>query len=183
MAQTQLEILRDVSQRLSSAGINFMVTGSTAMNYYVQPRMTRDIDLVVAITPADAKRIISLFEPDYYVPSSSVANAIARRSMFNIIHQQSVIKVDLIVLKNDPYQLEEFSRRQEVMIEDFKTWIVSQEDLILSKLFWAKDSRSEMQLRDVSNLLTGDLDQAYLLSRAAMLGVADLLDEVVKRNE
>lgn len=45
--KTELDILRDVSQRLDSAGIAFMVTGSVALNYYAQPRMTRDIDVVM----------------------------------------------------------------------------------------------------------------------------------------
>lgn len=183
MIQDELDVLCDVSQRLSSAGLNFMVTGSVAMNYYVQPRMTRDIDLVIALSPADAGKIARLFEPDYYVSQTAVANAVARRSMFNLIHQEAVIKIDLIVLKNEPYRLEEFSRRREITIRDFRTWIVSREDLILSKLYWARDSRSEMQLRDVSNLLAGDNDLEYIRSRAALLGVADLLEEVLTRNE
>lgn len=49
MMETELDILRDVSERLESAGIEYMLTGSVAMNYYAQPRMTRDIDLVVAL--------------------------------------------------------------------------------------------------------------------------------------
>lgn len=43
MIQTELDVLRDVSERLTSSGIAFMLTGSMAMNYYAQPRMTRDI--------------------------------------------------------------------------------------------------------------------------------------------
>jgi hypothetical protein len=49
MIETELDVLRDVSRRLESAGISFMLTGSVAMNYYAQPRMTRDIDLVVSL--------------------------------------------------------------------------------------------------------------------------------------
>lgn len=60
--QTELDILRDVSRRLSSARIDFMVTGSVAMNFYAEPRMTRDIDLVVALKEADAGTIVGLFE-------------------------------------------------------------------------------------------------------------------------
>ena len=48
MIQTELDVLRDVSRRLTSGGVAFMLTGSMAMNYYAQPRMTRDIDLVVS---------------------------------------------------------------------------------------------------------------------------------------
>lgn len=55
MIETELDILRDVSQRLESAGIAYMLTGSVAMNYYAQLRMTRDIDLAgrVCATKAD----------------------------------------------------------------------------------------------------------------------------------
>jgi hypothetical protein len=64
-----------------------------------------------------------------------------------------VIKVDFIVRKQDEYRRVEFERRQKVAILDFTTCIVSKEDLIISKLWWAKDSHSELQLGDVKNLL------------------------------
>ena len=54
--QNELDIVRDVSQRLDTVKIGYMLTGSMAMNYYAQPRMTRDIDVVVALRPADAAR-------------------------------------------------------------------------------------------------------------------------------
>ncbi len=181
--QDELEILRDVSMRLESAGIAFMLTGSVAMNYYAQPRMTRDIDLVVALDAANAEAFAQLFEPDYYLDRKAITGAIVRQSVFNLVHNESVIKVDCIVLKRDAYWQEEFERRQSITIGDFQTWIVNCEDLILSKLWWAVDSHSEMQIRDVINLLKTDCDRDYLQKRAAVLGVGELLDEVQKRNE
>ena len=159
-----------------------MVTGSVAMNFYAQPRMTRDIDLVVALKLADAGTIMRLFDSDYYLSLEAVTNAIQTRSIFNLIHHESVIKVDCIVLKGEPYRLEEFARRKEITLGDFRTWIVSREDLILSKLFWAKDSRSEVQLQDVRGLLTMDCEMEYLRSRAPVLGEQDLLEEVLGRD-
>ena len=73
--------------------------------------------------------------------------------MFNLIHNESVIKVDFVVRKSDSYRQEEFARRMTITLDDFQTWIVSREDLILSKLLWAKDSKSEMQQRDVRTCL------------------------------
>jgi hypothetical protein len=61
--------------------------------------------------------------------------------------------------------------------EDF---LVSREDLILSKLVWARDSGSEMQLRDVRTLIDESVDWSYLKDWAAKLGVAAKLDEVSK---
>ncbi len=181
--ENELDILHDVSKRLESAGIEFMLTGSVAMNYYAQPRMTRDIDLVVALESADAEIFAHLFETDYYLDRQSIRSAIARRGLFNLIHNESVIKIDCIVLKRDAYRQEEFSRRQQITLGDFQTWIVSREDLILSKLWWARDSHSEMQMRDVRNLLTPDCDMGYIQSRAQALGVDKLLLEVQSRNE
>lgn len=183
MSQTELDVLRDVSQRLSSAGIRFMLTGSVAMNHYAQPRMTRDIDFVVALTMTQAETVVQLFEPDYYLSSEAVRRAISCRSIFNLIHFDSLIKVDFVVLKDEPYRQEEFAHRREILILDFHTWIVSREDLILSKLVWAKPSHSEMQLRDARNLLTSDCDLAYIRRQAIGLQVEQLLEEILQDHE
>ena len=174
----ELDIVRDVSIRLDSAGIEYMLTGSMAMNYFTQPRMTRDIDLVVALSARDATDIVRIFHPDYYVSPDAVRDSIARESMFNIIHQASVIKVDCIVRKNTSYRRAEFERRERIAIEDFSTWIVSKEDLILSKLHWAKDSYSELQMRDVKNLILSGCDTVYIERWTHELGLDTLWQEV-----
>ena len=172
--QNELDIVRDVSQRLDRAGIAYMLTGSMAMNYYAQPRMTRDIDVVVALAPADADKIVDLFRADYYVSEEAVRDSISAESIFNLIHNESVIKVDCIVRKNTPYRRIEFDRRQQIKIDDFSTWIASKEDLIISKLFWAKDSGSEIQMRDVQNLVATGSDVAYIDNWTKDLGLFNL---------
>lgn len=173
----ELDIVRDVSARLSSGNIPYMLTGSMAMNYYAQPRMTRDIDIVVDLNVSDAPLISQLFGPDYYVSQEAVTGSIAQRSMFNLIHEGSIIKVDFIVRKDNEYRRTEFERRKTISIEDFETSIVSKEDLILSKLFWAKDSHSQMQLMDVKNLVATGYDANYVNRWAEELGILSLLEE------
>ncbi|MBZ5496281.1 MAG: hypothetical protein LAP85_07755 [Acidobacteriia bacterium] len=126
---------------------------------------------------------MGLFETDYYIDPGTVALAISQRSMFNLIHFDSVIKVDCIVRKDEPFRLEEFARRKEILLEDFHTWIVSREDLILSKLAWGKDSKSEIQLKDAGNLLKTECDLNYLRSRSQLLSVRELLENLVKHYE
>jgi predicted nucleotidyltransferase len=175
--QTELDVLRDVSTKLSRAGIEYMLTGSFALNYYAEPRMTRDIDIVVALEPNDADLVVELFEPEYYVPRDSIRRAIVNESLFNIIHSEGIIKIDLIVRKSGEYRRIEFDRRSEVEVDGTKIWIVSKEDLIISKLYWAKDSRSEFQLRDVKNLLASGYDAVYLKEWVEKLGLNRLLKE------
>ena len=175
--QNEIDIIGEISQKFSQAGIEYMLTGSVAMNYYAQPRMTRDIDVVVALKPADAEAIMSLFGHEYYVDSEAVGWAIAHESLFNMIHQKSVIKVDCIVRKSSEYRRLEFDRRAEVRIQDLITWIVSKEDLIISKLYWAKDSHSEFQLPDVRNLIGTGYDSDYLERWTDEQGLQELFQE------
>ena len=88
----EIDIVRDISRRFEQADIPYMLTGSMAMNYYAQPRMTRDIDVVVAISPDEVSRAAALFRPDYYVSEENIRESLAHESIFNLIHQESVIK-------------------------------------------------------------------------------------------
>ena len=67
---------------------------------------------------------------------------------------------------------------QRIIIEDFSTWIASKEDLIISKLWWAKDSRSEQQLRDVRNLAATGCDTDYIVRWTTELGLLSLWQEL-----
>lgn len=48
-----LRVLLLVGKRLEEAGIPYMLSGSTAMNFYARPRMTRDLDIVVELKATD----------------------------------------------------------------------------------------------------------------------------------
>ena len=173
----EIDIVKDISRRFEQGRIPYMLTGSMAMNYYAQPRMTRDIDVVIAITPDDVDRVLALFGTDYYINEQNIRESLVQESMFNLIHNESVIKVDCIVRKSSEYRKTEFERRQKISIRDFTTFIVSKEDLIISKLFWAKESRSEIQFRDVRNLLASEHDGVYLQRWTRELGLDNLLRE------
>lgn len=183
MVENELDILRDVTQRLEQLEIAFMLTGSLAMNYYAKPRMTRDIDLVIQLESDDVEPMVRAFESDYYIDRLSVVQALNRRGMFNLIHNLAVIKVDCVVLKNNEYRKLEFERRRKISFADIETWVVSREDLILSKLAWAQDSHSEMQLEDVKNLLGPDCDFTYLHQWAVSLGVVETINRLVAEYE
>ena len=174
----QFKVLQDVVSRLDRAGIPYMVTGSLAMNHYAQPRMTRDIDLVVDLAAGDSQRVGELFGGDYYLSCDAVRRAIEERSLFNLIHFEEALKVDLIVRKETPYHRGEFERRRTVEVEGLSLRIVSPEDLLLSKLVWYSDGESDQQLRDLKNIVDSveSFDMEYLRHWAADLGVAELLE-------
>lgn len=95
-----------------------------------------------------------------------------------MIHNQYVMKIDFIVKKSSAYQQEAFSRRKQVLVEKCPVWFIAAEDLVISKLVWAKDSHSEMQLKDVANLMAtvNNLDMRYIETWVRKLG----LDQIYK---
>jgi len=175
----ELQLLRDIVTRLDAAGIDYMLTGSVALNCYAQPRMTRDIDLVVAFQLEDVARIEELLGRDYYVSAHAAREAVTHQSCFNAIHQTTLIKVDFMVRKPEGYRLHEFARRQRLKLADFELWVVSKEDLILSKMDWARESGSERQLADVENLIATGCDIDYLRTWSAALNLTDTLTRVL----
>jgi hypothetical protein len=160
----ELEVLKIVTGRLNKADIPYMISGSIAANYYTIPRMTRDIDIIIELKQDDIDEFVGLFEGDFYINRETVTEEVSRQGMFNLIHNQHIIKIDFIIKKSSPYQQAEFSRKTQVLIEQSPMWFVSAEDLVISKLNWAKDSHSEMQLKDVANLIrtVESLDMEYI---------------------
>ena len=175
--QEQNDVLKDFSSRLEQLGIEYMLTGSMALVHYAVPRTTADIDIVVELEADDALKFIKEFERDYYIPSNRVRDAISRKTMFNVLNQETVIKIDCVIRKNDEFQMEVFSNRRRVNYAGFDVWIIGKEGLILSKLNWAKNTHSEMQMRDVASILRNGYDENYVRTWAKKLGIEDLLNE------
>ncbi len=176
----ELEVLRIVVDRLKTAGVDYMLTGSVAMAWYAQPRQTRDIDIVVDLPQFKVGTIVDSFSPDFYVDADMVRDEVHRHGMFNMIQDASVVKVDMIIRKPDPYGSEAFGRRRSVELAPGLTLdIISPEDLVLAKLAWAREGESDLQLRDIRNLLRSvrDLDQPYVSRWANQLGLSALLEK------
>ena len=176
----ELEVIKEVTQRLDKAQIAYLISGSIAANYYTEPRMTRDIDLVVEMTETDVERFSGLFRKDFFVDEDMVAKEVKERGMFNLIHTKYVLKIDFILRKKSLWQESMFKRRKQVTIGRIPVWLISPEDLILAKMLWSKESLSELQLKDVRNLFksVSALDQAYLKKWKIDLDLKTIFEKV-----
>jgi len=183
--EDQERILKDCTERFDRLGILYMLTGSMAMTEYAMMRMTNDIDIVMELSHGYAARIIDEFEPEYYVPHGRVRDAISRKHMFNLLHKETLVKVDCVMRKDDDFQKEAFSHRSKIKFSGFDLWIIGKDDLILSKLIWAKKTKSEMQMRDVASIIRNGYDEKYVQEWANKLDIENLLQdcrELLERN-
>ena len=156
------DTLNDLVVRLNDLGVDYMVTGSVGMSSYIPARSTMDIDVIVEIEPSDIKKFEQRFAGDYYISLESIRAARARNSMFNILSYTTGIKVDFIFRKPNAFETAKFQRRRRSKIGDIEFWVISKEDLILSKLWWARESNSERQFEDVRRLIESGADKGTI---------------------
>lgn len=152
-----------ITDVLNESNIPYMLSGSVAMSIYIVPRATRDFDFIIHLEPKNIDRFIQHFQNGYYCDKEAIQDAVKRKSMFNIIDHASGFKADFVVLKDENFRQEEFSRRKKVDFFDKTIYVVSPEDLLISKLIWVQDFQSAQQMEDIKNLAAIEsLDWPYI---------------------
>jgi hypothetical protein len=174
------DTLRDVVARLNDLGVDYMVTGSVAMSAYVPARATMAIDVILEIEPSRENEFKERFADDYYVSLESIREARQRQSMFNMLNNLTGIKVDCIFRKPTQFETAKFGRRRRSKVGDIEFWVISKEDLILSKLEWARDSHSERQFDDIRNLLESGADEEMVQNSIENQGLREVWEAFVE---
>jgi len=148
------ETLVWICTKLESAKIPYMITGGSAVGFWGHIRTTMDIDIVIQIYGIKIDSFLRSIENEAYVDIEEAKRAILNREMFNIIHNETCFKVDVIPLnERDDYEMEKFKNRIKINFKDRDIFITSPEDLIISKLAWSKSAGgSERQLRDCESI-------------------------------
>lgn len=182
------DLLKILAHRMSELRIPYFVTGSSASMTYGESRNTNDIDVVAQLVPDDAARLCASFPaPDFFVSAAAVRNAIHSGKMFNIIHPESGLKIDVIPAKATEFDRTRLSRSMLLQLRDgLQVWFASPEDVILKKLEFFREGGSEKHLRDITGILLlcpDPIDQPYIVDWAARLGVADLWELIRARVE
>lgn len=174
MSYTQ--VFQEVVNALERASIDYMVVGSFASNLYGTGRGTQDIDLVISASPAQVPTFLNLLpKTDYYFDLDTAVEAARRKSMFNVLDMARGWKIDFIFLKGTPYHQRAFSRRTAAKIALVPLFVATAEDIIVSKLEWAKMGASLRQIEDVAGILKvqqDSLDRPYIEKWIAELGLS-----------
>lgn len=181
--RTELLAVGPVADVLEALGVKFYVGGSVASSAYGIARSTAGIDLVAAIALEYVDLLVAALEPAYYIEATQVVQAIRSQGSFNVLHLETMYKVDVFVMKDRPFDHAARGRTRSLSLADDSSRlfaIASPEDTVLSKLEWYREGgeQSERQWTDIVGVLRvqGDtLDRVYLSSWAERLGIADLL--------
>ena len=180
------DLLKYLGKTFDTLGIPYLVTGSTATTYYGEPRLTNDIDVVVALSLSQVPVLCAAFpDPEYYCSSAAAEQAVRERSQFNILHPGSGLKIDVIVATDSAFDRSRLSRGVRLPAgAEFEVTFAAPEDVILKKLEYFRMGGSEKHLRDIAGVLRVQADRierAYLTDWIARLGLQTEWQLIEKR--
>lgn len=188
MQNEPIEVTLRVTSVLEKLGIPYLIGGSLASTLHGMIRTTQDSDIITQMRMEHVQPFVSSLQDEFFIDEEMIAGAIQSNSSFNIIHRDTMFKVDIFIPRPRPFQQSQLARAQRQVFEletQMSANFGSAEDTILSKLEWYRlgGEMSERQWRDILGILKtreGDLDLEYLKKWAKDLKVTDLLERALR---
>ena len=190
MQNEPIEVTLRVTAVLEKLGIPYVIGGSLASTLHGMIRTTQDSDIITEMRPEHIQPFVSALQNEFFVDDEMIADAIQRHSSFNILHRDTMFKVDIFIPSPHPFQRSQLARAQRQAFElekEMSANFASAEDTVLSKLEWYRlgGETSERQWRDILGILktrAGELDLEYLKKWAKDLNVANLLERALQQS-
>ncbi len=182
------EVTLIVTGSLEELGVRYAIGGSLASSLHGVFRASVDADVVAELRMEHVEPLARALGDAFYRDETAMRRAIAARRSFNVIHLDTMFKIDVFIPKSRPFDEAQLERRVAHVISqdpERTAFVASAEDTILAKLDWyrAGGEVSEQQWRDVLGVLqvqSETLDRDYLRTMAASLSVSDLLERALK---
>jgi hypothetical protein len=180
--------LERVAHVLEQLGVRYYVGGSIASSVRGAPRASIDVDVAAELGPEHVLPFVAALGEGYYVSEERVRDAVAARRSFNLIHLDTMLKIDVFVSRQRPFDRAAFDRLTRESLDAAGTSrphpVPRAEDVILLKLEWfrAGGEVSDRQWGDilgVARAMGPTLDRGHLTRWAGELGVSDLLERAL----
>jgi hypothetical protein len=178
-----------VTAILDQLGIRHTIGGSIAASFAGEPRSTIDIDFVVALGHDHVGALAAACAGEFYLSEEALRRAIDLRGAANLIHEDSQIKVDLLIAGGTPIDDQQIARRRRVEVRPGQVLHVHPpEDILLQKLRWFRKggATSDRQWRDILAIIRTQqdrLDRDYLAVNARQLEVTPDLERAIAEAE
>jgi hypothetical protein len=190
MLPEQIAVTTIVADALEALGVLYAIGGSFASALHGVMRATMDADIVADMRQEHIAPFVQALGEAFYADAEMMREAIGQHKSFNLIHLDTMFKVDVFVARPRDFDRAQLARRQlHLLAEDpeRRAYVASAEDTVLAKLewYWLGGQASDRQWRDVLGVLKVQgqrLDLAYMRHMATGLGVQDLLQRALEES-
>lgn len=142
---------RDFLKLLSFKRIEYLLIGGYAVGYYGYPRATADMDIWIAVSKENAKKMTEAIK-DFGMTTPDLKESIFLEPGRMIRMGNPPIRIEVLTEVSGVNFKQCYARRKEIKIDGIKVKIISFEDLVKNK----KASGRHKDLNDVENLLQED---------------------------
>ncbi len=187
MTTEPIQVTLLITNILENLQIPYFIGGSMATAVHGVARSTLDVDLVIDMKLDQIAGFMDALGKEFYADEEMIRDSLEHGISFNLVHNDSMFKVDMIPAHNRAFDHSQFDRREKVVLSDEadkSAYFASPEDNILAKLEWYRlgGETSDRQWNDILNVLKirkGNIDVAYLRKWATELGIEDILEKAL----
>lgn len=189
MDAESIQLALKIAEIFEALTIKYLIGGSVASSILGEPRATLDIDIVADLQLSQVQALVETMTGEFYIDDAMLIQAIDSKSSFNIIHLNTMLKVDIFILSQQPLAQIEMQRRQQLILSENPprtAWFATSEDIILQKLIWYRlgNQISDRQWRDILGVMkvqADKLDFNYLEEWGERLDLLDLIAQALKQ--
>ena len=190
MLPEPIAVTIQVTRVFERLNIPYLISGSLASTLHGMVRTTQDSDIIAEMRLEHVGPFVESLQNEFFMDKEMIAESIQHNLSFNLIHRDTMFKVDVFIPQPRSFHQSQLARAQKqtfsLVDSEVSANFSSAEDTILSKLEWYRmgGEVSDRQWRDVLGVLktrSGELDLDYLHKWAKELQVSDLFERALKQ--
>jgi hypothetical protein len=177
------ELVRRVVGALEAANIPYVLVGSLSSNFYGVSRGTQDADIVVSCPGARISELMRALGSEFERNPQLAFETVTATTKTLLRVKQTGFQIEIFFLSSDEHDQERFSRRKKVAMFGREAYVLSLEDVLITKLRWlhlAGRRKDEDDLRAVLRLQHHRVDWPYVESWCDRHGTQELLERLRK---
>jgi hypothetical protein len=163
--------------------VPYVTVGSFAANVYMDPRSTKDADFVLELDKANLTEIVAAIGPDFVLDRQMSLESVTLTSRYKLSHRDAAFEVELFGLSDDPHDQARFCRRLSKETNGVRVYVLTAEDVVITKLRWSLKAKRKKDLDDARNVLkvqADQLDLPYIRHWCALHRTRELLEEQLR---
>jgi hypothetical protein len=182
---TAVEIVQRCIEAFEGLQIPYVTVGAFSVNVYGSPRSTKDADFVVEFGSVSINAVVAALGDEFTLDPQMSFETITSTTRYRLRHRSTQFLIEMFLLSDDPHDQARFARRVFGRVGDRRAFVLTAEDLIITKLRWSRQGKRRKDADDVVNVLAsqaGKLDLAYVRSWCLRHGTTDLFERLLSES-